>query len=407
MTEEFTKSIEAFIGQYYISRVVQGLRDIDNRVLDEVSDKIAQRISEGRRIFSFGNGGSEAISESFILSLEQRITPSFQFDTYSNPKLGEATAVTGIDEVFHHRIMRSGRPGDLTLLVSASGDSENINKVSLYCRRQSVETISISGNGRVAKNGPTKSDYPIIIPLQDQQIIEDVTLGILYLIGEIAGNKVNGHKYDIAELKKSYIDDFSREARLLSARSIDLLAHDIIHAYKNGGQVRIDATDSGLLTIAAAHMQHNLKWDAFQNVEPRLSNRVSSGLPTYHFSGVGNDGGYIFNHAIEITDNHEQGDVEVIFERQIMSLEVRTLFLAAQRKGMKIYPIIFDQKSEYIASNLAQSILHITGRVVNAYLLSESNPVEFEHRLKQDLAMLRQRSLTMEKLRATYKPYGI
>ena len=397
-------TIEQFMHEYYIPKVVEGLIGIDERVLDEISDKIAQRVRRGGCILAFGNGGSDAIAESFILSLEQRINPRFQFDTYSNPRPGEASTATGIDLIFNRRILRSARQGDLVVLVSASGDSENINRASIYCKASSVETISVSGNGKISY-GPAKSDCPIIVPLQDQQIIEDVTLGILYLLGEVTASKVNGFEYDIAGLKKLYVKNFNTEAGLLSARRIDLLAQDVVNAYKTGHQVRIDGLNSGLLLIAAAHMQHNLKWDAFQGVIKRPPNRVSSGIPQYHFSGVSNDGGDGYNYAMEIEDNYERDDVEVVFGRHMGSLEAQTLSLAAQRKGMKIHPFFFCEESEYVVSNVAQSILHIAGRVINAYLLSESNPAEFGSRLKHDLAMLRQKRETMRNLARTYESH--
>lgn len=403
MTESnIQQNIEGFIQRYYLLKVVEGLNSIDVSVLEAISDKVAQRVREGRRIFAFGNGGSEAIAEAFVYTLEQRIGDNFKFDVYGNPRLSEATDA-GINTLFNFRIRRSGRPGDLAVLVSASGNSTNINNVAGLCREQSIETISLSGNGLIAT--ARRSDYPIIFQINDQQILEDVTLGLLYIVGEIVEQKVNGKKYNAAEIKGKYVAGFvDGTAKTDYSTFVLALAQDILQAYKKGSQIRVDAPDNGLLSINAGHMQHNLKWDAFQDVEPRLTNRVTSGFPTYHLSGVSNDGGEGFNYAVEVQDNNQPDDVEIVFAKDLSSKPVQALLLAAKRKGIRIHSFEFNGQDDYVASNICQSFLHITSRVINAYLLSEKTGyADFEHRLRQDLAMLRKKDETLEKLTRVYK----
>ncbi len=399
-------SLEQFIGKYYLPHVVEGLRTIDAQVLEDISERVAHRIREGRRLFGFGNGGSEAISEAFIYALEQRISPEFQFDTYSNPKLSEAVDSPN-QELFNHRIKRSGRKGDLAILVSASGNSDNVNTVSAICRENGVETVAISGNGRIANDPETKTDYSIVIPIEDQQILEDVTLGVIYLIAELTQYKTEAKEYDVATVRSRYIDQLVTGFGQLSARAIGSLAADIIQAYKIGKLVRIDAPDSGQLSINAKHMQHNLKWDAFQDVKNRLPNRVYSGLPTYHLSGVANDGGECFNYTVEVDDNNAPGDVELLFTREIGSRSIQALLKVAEKKRMSIHQFSFNVESEYVASNLTQSVLHLTSRVINAHLLCEQAYSEtFEDQLRQDLALLRQKDKIRQRLERVYKTNG-
>ncbi|MBI2665914.1 SIS domain-containing protein, partial [Candidatus Woesearchaeota archaeon] len=196
LVDEFA-IVDEFTRRYYFPKVIAGLMNIDEAMIEEASEKVALRIREGRRIFGFGNGGSEAISDAFIYALEQRISPAFQFDTYSNPKLPEVTDSPN-SKLFHHRILRSGRKGDLAVLISASGNSNNINEISRLCRQKGVETVSVSGDGRITNNPKTKAGLPIVIPLEDQQTLEDVTLGVVYLISELVQYKIEGKKYDVS-----------------------------------------------------------------------------------------------------------------------------------------------------------------------------------------------------------------
>ncbi|MCH7535224.1 MAG: SIS domain-containing protein [Bacteroidetes bacterium] len=397
----FEGAIQHFMEEYYIPGVVEGLRTIDDQILEDVSEKVVHRIREGRRIFGFGNGGSEAISEAFIYALEQRINDEFEFDTYSNPKLGEAVD-TKNGKLFNHRIRRSGREGDLVVLVSASGNSENINNVSALCKEKGVETVSVSGGGRIANDPKTTADNPVVIMIKDQQILEDVTLGLVYLVAELAQYKTGGVSYDTGEVKRRYIEKLADGLGQLAASRISHLALEITRAYKEGKRIRIDAPDSGQLSINAKHMQHNLKWDAFQDAK-RLTNRVYSGLPTYHMSGVSNDGGDGLAYAVEVDDNSEPGDVSVVFAKDMNSMPVQALLKAAERKGIPVDAFCFHVDSEYVASSLTQSVLHLTSRAINAYLLTEQgDPREFSELLGGDLALLRQKNETRKKLGDTY-----
>ena len=390
--------IGRFMREYYFPEVIGGLSSIDDNVLNDISDKVAQRIMEGKRIFAFGNGGSEAIAEGFIHTLEQRIYHC-KFDAYCNPGLRRVPDAE-FNLLFDRRIKTSGRSGDLAILISASGNSENILNASALCSGLGIESLLLSGNGAIAG----KSDYPVVLQIHDQQILEDVILGFLYIVSDVVEQKVIGLRYDVAQIKEKYTTDFDRATKKLDYILIWNLAQDILRAYKEGLQVRIDAPDSGLLSANAGHMQHNLKWDAFQNVVPRLPNRVLSGLPTYHFSGVSNDGGEDFNYAIEIEDNCVHGDVEVVFARDLNSKSVQTLLQAAKKKGMSAHTFGQNYESSYIASNICQSVLHLTSRVINAHLLSEKTSyADFELRLRQDLALLRQKNQTQRRLEATYK----
>src|SRR3989338_4140504 len=178
-TKNFSSEIESFIQDYYIPQLVEGIRGIGTIQLDELSGKAAKAIRKGNNIFAFGNGGSEAIAEHLVYSLEKRVRGlgnykyyNCKFSTCTNPKISEATDVPNA-ELFNGRIRQTGRNGDLAFLVSASGNSDNINNVSQVCRQEGVKTISLSGAGRITYDAKSKADYSVIIPIKDQQIGED------------------------------------------------------------------------------------------------------------------------------------------------------------------------------------------------------------------------------------------
>lgn len=404
INEKLLQETNKFVEEYYLPQLFKGILEVENMPIEKISNKIATAILGGKHIFSFGNGGSEAISELFIQSLEQNISTEFQFDTFSNPKLSESKGIPN-EELFNHKIKRSGKKGDLIILISASGNSENIKKASILCKEKGIETISISGNGEIVNNPEIKSDLAIVLNIKDQQILEDITLALINIIVDLVLHKVNKLNYSLEKIKEKQLYNLKKGILTIKENKIFNIAERIIKAYHEGKIIRIDAPESCGLSISAKHMEHNLKWDAFQNIKNRLKNKVNSGLSTYHLTGVGNDGGDNFNYAIEIKDNAESEDFEIIFAKNINSLQIRSLLLEANNKKMDIEIFNFNIGNDFTEACLAQIILHLTSRIINTRLLLEEESItqnQFKQQLQYDLAMLRTKPQTRIKLEQEY-----
>jgi hypothetical protein len=120
---------------------------------------------------------------------------------------------------------------------------------------------------------------------------------------------------------------------------------------------------------------------------------------------VANDGGDRFNYAIEMQDNGQQGDVEILFTRDLASGPVKALILAAKQRGVIVYPFCFNALDENTEADLAQMTGHIMGRMLNVTLLVDQgviSPASFRKQLRNDLALLRQKDATRRKLRIAY-----
>lgn len=363
--------MHTFPGDYYKPRLIEGLEAISPDVISQISREIEKVIRREGRIFAFGNGGSEAIAEHLLYTIEDEISDEYQFDTYGNPKTN-----TPIDQLFNPRIKRSARPGDLVFLISASGNSKNINEACRLCREMDIRTISISGQGEVAEI----SDFPVVIPSKDQQISEDIAQALI-------------HAAVRADL--DYPDKIQDGLVSIIDSQVHEIASDVFDAFQSGNTVRIDAPDSAAISISAGHTTHNFKWDAFQGAEKRLSNNVNTGLLSYHLTGVSNDGGEDFNLAVEIDDNGQENDVEIVFAMDLEDLRVQRVIKVARRKLMNVHPVCFNTESEDIAADLTQITGHILGRILNTMITGSD--------LESDLALLRVRCKTRQELTAKYK----
>ncbi len=404
--QNFEDEIKNFIG-YYQSRVVEGLLKVEGGRVDELSDKVATQIQSGNgRIFAFGNGGSEAIAEHFIYSLEDAVSTNFPFDAYINPKLSGAANVFN-EYLFNRTLERHARKDNLVFLITASGNSENINNASRLCREKGIETVAISRNGRIASDTNTKADTCVVIEEDDQQILEDISQSLLHLVVNATSQKLEGkyNKNSVGDEKKCYAEALQRGYGSLEAGYFQKIILDVIRAYKNGNTVRVDGPDDGGMAIVAAHTSHNFKWDGLSNIEFRPRNRVYSGIPTYHFTGVGNDGGDNFQYAVEVADNAQEGDIQIIFASNFQSVQTSSLMRAAENRGVHVYPFCFNLGDKFAVADVAQMAGHTLGRILNTYLLLEQGtirPEQFGRQLRQDLALLRQKELTREKLERKY-----
>ncbi|MBU1018742.1 SIS domain-containing protein [Patescibacteria group bacterium] len=363
--------LHEFLENYYKPHLIQGLASLSSDDISKVSNEILDVVENGGRIFAFGNGGSEAIAEHLLYALEFGISDNYQFDTHGNPKTSYYIK-TPIDKLFNPRIKRSARPGDLVFLISASGNSRNINNAAKLCRKMGIRTISISGDGAIVK----LSDLPVMISLHDQQILEDITQVFIHMAVRILTDSFD----------RNYLNKIQHGVEFVTASMIYEIAFDVFGAFKSGNTIRVDAPDSGAIAISAGHTAHNFKWDAFQNARKRLSNNVHSGLFSYHLTGVSNDGGEGFNLAVEVDDNCKKDDVEIVFAKDLNDARVQRVIKVASSRFAKVHPVCFDVESEDIAADLTQITGHILGRTLNR-IIAKSD-------LKSDLALLRARDKT-------------
>lgn len=396
-------SLHNFIHSYYVPAFIQTIRSIGLDQLDSLSSLLAQKISDGSRFFAFGNGGSEAIAGIIIQLLETQIPKHFHFDLYSPPNASEQVDNRNC-KIFNERIERCGKKGDIVFLISASGDSLNINAASALCRRKGLVTLSFSANGKIA-HGANQATHKVVFKIADQQVLEDATLAIINILIIFTKTKLTEKKYDLKEIRAEYLADLISSLENFDFTLLRRLTGDLLQSFENGHTIRIDAPDSRLLYLCAKHMEHNLKWDALSHVTNRPVNKVISGIPSCHYSGVANDGGEGYNHAIEIRDNLSQDDIEIIFAKSRKSKATIAALEAAERVGCKLFLFDFGSDSGPAKITIAQMLLHLTARVLNSRLLVRQKSIgldTFKTQLRSDLALLRQKDLISGRLKLQF-----
>lgn len=144
--------------------------------------------SNGRTIYSCGNGGSASISNHFacdhgkLLSTDTDLLPRVHSLT-ANVELITAIANDfNYADVFKHQLRLVAQPGDVVITVSSSGDSENIVRAAQWARDQEITVISMTGfsGGRSATLGTVN----LHVAGDNYGVIEDVHQSLMHLLAQ-------------------------------------------------------------------------------------------------------------------------------------------------------------------------------------------------------------------------------
>lgn len=155
-----------------LSRSAQGKWEVSSRLradtlsdsahtLAEVGRLMAERFNQGGRLFAFGNGGSATDAEG-VAQLYTRPPGGAASGARALParSLAEDQAVltalsndVGFDKVFSRQLIAHGRPVDIAMGFSTSGNSENLMVAFAEATKQGMLTVGLSGyeGGRMAQ----------------------------------------------------------------------------------------------------------------------------------------------------------------------------------------------------------------------------------------------------------------
>jgi D-sedoheptulose 7-phosphate isomerase len=130
------------------------------------AELVADSLKAGGKVMTCGNGGSLCDAQHFAEELSGRYRQNRR--ALAAIALTEASHMTcvandfGFDQVFSRFVEALGRPGDVLLAISTSGNSPNILRAAEAARAAGVRVVSLTGKdgGQLA----TLSDVEIRVP---------------------------------------------------------------------------------------------------------------------------------------------------------------------------------------------------------------------------------------------------
>lgn len=140
----------------------------------------------GGKVLSCGNGGSACDA----LHFAEEFTGRFRKERKPLPviPLMEASHLTcvandyGWDEVFARGVEAYGKPGDLLVVLSTSGNSPNVVKAVAKAKTLGLGVIALLGKTGGALKG--KSDHEIIVSGANSDRIQEIHMLVLHILIE-------------------------------------------------------------------------------------------------------------------------------------------------------------------------------------------------------------------------------
>lgn len=151
--------------------------------VEKAGEEIRLALKSGHKLLTAGNGGSAADA----LHLAEELVGRFDKERPSLPAIslcGDPTLLTcigndyGYDRLFSRQIEGLGQAGDVLVVFTTSGNSQNLITAVETARQKNLRTIAILGkSGGVLKG---KADLEIIVPSQTTARVQELHTFILH-----------------------------------------------------------------------------------------------------------------------------------------------------------------------------------------------------------------------------------
>jgi D-sedoheptulose 7-phosphate isomerase len=164
-------------------------------VVVRIADVLVEGFRGGHSLILFGNGGSAAdaqhIAAEFVgrFYLDRRPLSAIALTTNSSA----LTAIGndyGFDHVFERQVQATGRPGDIAVGISTSGNAENVLRAVRVARRIGMTAIGLSGRtgGRLAG----EVHHLVTVPSDDTPRIQEAHILLGHIWSEVVEQALFG-----------------------------------------------------------------------------------------------------------------------------------------------------------------------------------------------------------------------
>ena len=150
---------------------------------------ISQCFRGGGKLLLCGNGGSAADCQHMAAEFVSRL--SHEFERPGLPAIALTTDTSfltafandiGFEGIFERQVQALGKPGDVLLGISTSGNSENVVRAVAQAKQIGMTSIGLlGGGGRLSGS----CDIVIAVPDDSTQLVQEAHLSIEHVICEL------------------------------------------------------------------------------------------------------------------------------------------------------------------------------------------------------------------------------
>ena len=186
MTAHLDQSIAAALSDAH-SALAAFMADVENvACLRRMADLLAQCFRSGGKALSCGNGGSACDA----LHFAEEFTGRFRGDRPALPviPLLESSHITcvandyGFDQIFSRGVEAYGKPGDVLLAISTSGNSANVIRAVEAAKRLGMKVLLLLGKNGGALRG--QGDEELWIRAANTDRVQEVHMTALHILIE-------------------------------------------------------------------------------------------------------------------------------------------------------------------------------------------------------------------------------
>jgi D-sedoheptulose 7-phosphate isomerase len=170
----------------YVTAQKSALDSIPQDAVARLVELLRAALKEDRQIFVFGNGGSAANASHFATDLgkgaSDKVGKRFRILSL-NDNVAWMTALandTAYENVFSGQLMNYGKPGDLAIGISVSGNSPNTVKAMEWAAKNGLRTVALVGakRGRMVE----LAEQSVVINDTHYGRVEDAQMTICHML---------------------------------------------------------------------------------------------------------------------------------------------------------------------------------------------------------------------------------
>jgi len=165
--------------------------------IEALAEAVLATLREGGKVLLCGNGGSAAdaqhLAAEFVVRLSHERQPLAAIAlTADSSVLTAGGNDLGFGHVFERQVRALGRPGDLLVLLSTSGRSENLRLAAVAAREVGVRTAALLARG----GGPLcgEVDLPLVVPTDSTARAQEAHITIGHVVCEIVDRAFSGRE---------------------------------------------------------------------------------------------------------------------------------------------------------------------------------------------------------------------
>ncbi len=181
--------------------LVSALDELSARshTLAQIATLLIATLRQGGKVLTAGNGGSASEAQHFAAELVGRFkrerAPYAVLSLTTDTSILTAVANDyGYADVFARQVLALGRPGDVLVGFSTSGESENLVRAADAAHTCGMRVVAVTGNrpSRLAAH----ADLTAAMPVSETETIQELHMAVTHMLCDVVERELSAERDD-------------------------------------------------------------------------------------------------------------------------------------------------------------------------------------------------------------------